>query len=495
MKKLLNILMTVVGIIFIGGVLYVFEVFPFNPGGPIIPKQTGIPRGTATQQELPDFLTEEGVSRTKTYEEHMNRGNLLVQNGYYALAIAEFEAASDMSPTRAAPLIAIGKVHLENNDTIKAKLSLQEALKKDPNNLEATISLGKVYIEDRDMDQAKATFDNIKLHNQTSKYYQGLVTSFTGDHATAKTMLRESMSIGGDPTISAHAQNVLKAYDEFDASQGGSNIHLLTLLARSYNQNEEFQLAIPLLFDVIREKKDYRDAWILLGYAYLSTQEYQEAVEALTEARKLDPQKAETLFFLGLSYFGLGDLEQAAANLELAKSNGYQPVIQVDQKLAEVYLQLQQYEKAAENYEDVLSLNNEDVNYFIKPMWIYIDRLNEPKKAVTLANIALTAHPDNAMSYNLLGWAKISTGELYEAKQYLDKAASIDPNLDAVYLNFGKLYEKREDYRTALAFYKKAYQLGQGASISAAAADSYNKLIGKADQIEYSDLTADLLSQ
>ena len=50
MKKALNILITFVLILFIGGGLYVFEVFPFNPGGPIIPKKQGVPRGT--QQEL-----------------------------------------------------------------------------------------------------------------------------------------------------------------------------------------------------------------------------------------------------------------------------------------------------------------------------------------------------------------------------------------------------------------------------------------------------------
>ena len=400
-----------------------------------------------------------------------------------------------MAPTKAEPLIQIGKIHLKTHDTIKAKLSFQEALNKEANNLDATIQLGRVFITERDMDQAKATFDSIALHNQTSKYYQGIIAAFTGDHGGAKAMLQESMSIGGDQTISAYAQNVLNAYNEFDVNQGGSNIHLHTLLARAFNQNEEYEMAIPLLFSVIREKKDYRDAWILLGYSYLSTQKYQDATEALQEARKLDPQKAETLFFLGLSYFGLGDLEQAAANLELAKTNGYEPRIQIDQKLAEIYLQMKEYEKAAENYEEVLSLNSQDLNYFIKPMWIYIDRLDKPEKAIALANIALTAHPEEAMSYNLIGWAKISTGELFEAKQYLDKAATLNPNLDAVYLNFGKLYEERGELQTAIAFYKKAYQLGQGSSISTAAADGYNKLIGKADEFEYSDLTVNLLSQ
>ncbi|MEZ4087775.1 MAG: tetratricopeptide repeat protein [Candidatus Gracilibacteria bacterium] len=482
----------------IGMALYVFEIFPFNPGGPIVPpEQHGVSRNgedTTNPEELPDFL-QEGVTRTKTYDEHMTRGNLLVQNGYNALAVAEFEAAADQAPTNPSPLIAIGKIHLDSGDTIKAKLSFEEALKLNPSNLEATIYLGKTLIQDREVAEAKILFDGISVHNQLSKFYQAMTHAYVGDHEGAKTAFRESINIGGDQNITAGAQNFLSAYDEFDANQGGPAVHLYTLLARSYDQVGEYEMAIPVLFEVIREKKDYRDAWIILGHSYLSTQKYQDAVEALEEARKLDPQKPETLFFLGLGYFGLEDYEQAAAFLELAKSNGFQPQVQVDQKLAEIYLILEDYEAATDKYEEVLSLNSQEINYFIKPMWVYIEKLNQPEKAVTLANLALQTHPDQAMSYNLLGWAKIATGDLVEAKQDLEKAASLDPELDAVYLNFGTLYQRRGDNQTALAFYKKAYELGGGNSISTAAADMYNKLIGNSDQFDYSSLKVDLLSQ
>lgn len=483
----------------IGMALYVFEVFPFNPGGPIVPpQQQGVPRNgsdTTNPDELPDFLQENGVTRTKTYDEHMNRGNLLVQNGYNALAVAEFEAAADQAPTNPSPLIAIGKINLQAGDTIKAKLSFEEALKLSPSNLEATTYLGRTLIQEREVEQAKALFDGISVHNQLSKFYQGMTHAYVGDHEGAKSAFREAINIGGDQSISDGAQNFLRAYDEYDANQGGPAVHLYTLLARSYDQVGEYEMAIPILFEVIREKKDYRDAWIILGHSYLNTQKYQDAVEALDEARKLDPQKSETMFFLGLAYFGLEDYDNAAAFLELAKANGFQPQVQIDQKLAEIYLILEDYDAATDRYEEVLSLNSQEINYFIKPMWVYIERLNQPEKAVTLANLALQTHPDEAMSYNLLGWAKIATGDLVEAKQSLEKAASIDPELDAVYLNFGTLYERRGDPQTALAFYKKAYELGSGNSISTAAADMYNKLIGKADQFDYSSLKVDLLSQ
>lgn len=492
MKKLLNILIGIITIFFVASALYVFEIFPFNPGGPLIAQKEETQQ--TVEEELPDFL-KKGVNRAKTYDEHMNRGHLLAQNGYKALAITEFKAAAEITPTNPDPLIEIGKLYQETEDLINAKLTFQKALTIDPSKIEASIALGKVHINERDINEAKSIFDAITIHNQTSKYYQGLVTIFTGDHEKGKTLLRQTINVGGDATITANSQNFLKAYAEFDANQGGSKLHLLTLLARSYNQTQEYQMAIPLLFEVIKEKKNYRDAWILLGYSYLNTNKYQDAIEALKEARKLDPEKPETSFYLGLGYFELGDLQQAVGYLETAKNNNYEPKIQVEQKLAEVYLQMQEYEKSLTSYETVLRLNNQEINYFIKPIWIAIDRLNQPERAVKLAQNALAAHPKTAMGHNLMGWTKIYAGQLHEAKRHLDKAASLDQNLDAIYLNYGKLYEERGDHRTAIAFYRKAYEMGKGSSISIAAANNYNKLIGNSDQVEYPELKANLLQQ
>ncbi|MBU0668368.1 tetratricopeptide repeat protein [Patescibacteria group bacterium] len=493
MNKTLSFLIYIVLLIIVGLGLYAFEVWPFNSGGPLIPKTE--PVQTQITEKLPDFLAEEGVAREKTYDEHISRGKLLAQNGYNGLAINEFEAAAKMAPQKTEPLMETGKIQLETNDLIKAKLNFQAVLKLEPDNLQAKIYLSNALIADRKIDEAKAVLDSIKVHNQTSKYLLGIVTAYTGDHEKAEIFLREAMTIGADTNIAANAQNFLSAYSEFDSNQGGTNIHLLTLLARSYDQTKEYQMAIPMLFKVIKEKKDYRDAWILLGYAYLSTQKYQDAAQSLEEARKLDPEKPQTLFFLGLSYFALGDLQKAADSLELAKQNGYEPKVQLEQKLAEIYLQLKNYEKSAASYENVLALNNKDINYYIKPIWIYLDRLNEPEKAVKLAAAALAAHPAEAMGFNLVGWAQIGAGNFTRAREYLEKARAIDPNLDAIYLNYGKLYEKLGDIQGAISLYKKAYQMGRGNGISSAAADLYNKLIGKADNKDYSTIKANLLYQ
>ena len=290
------------------------------------------------------------------------------------------------------------------------------------------------------------------------------------------------------------SRKYLAAYDEFDFNQGGENTHLKTLLGRAYAQNGEYQLAIAILFDAIKEKKNYRDPWIILGYSYLNINKFTDAIEALEEARKLDPQHPKTPFYLALAYQGIGDFQRAIDNLEIARNNGYEPRIQIEQKLAELYLQRKEYEKAAQSYENLIALNSEDINQFIKPIWIYLDRLNKPLKALELANKALTTHPESAMGYNLVGWAAVGANDFESAKMYLDKALSVNPKLDAVYLNYGTYYEKQGKLDEAVKYYKAAYSLGKGNSISVAAADKYNNIIGKSPDFDYSTVKADVLN-
>jgi len=478
MKIILSILGGLVVILFITSALYVFELPPFNPGGPIYPAAVV----TASQQEagtLPEFLSEEKIGRAKTYSEYMKRGALLENNGYHALAVAEYETAANLAPKNIEPLMEIGKIHLREKDYIGAKVSFEAALAIEPGNLNTSVYLIRTLLADRKITEAQKIITGLTEQNQETKYYEGIIAAYAGDYEKSKSLLKEAVSMDTTATTTAKAQNFLSAYDEFSFNQGSPLTHLKTLLARSMDQTEEYNMAIPLLFEVVREQKDYRDAWIILGHSYLNIAKYQDAIEALEEAKKLDPQKTETLFYLGLAYYAADNLDLAASNLELAKTNGFQPSVQIDQKLSEIYLQQKKYEKAAQSYENVIALADNDVYYYVKPVWIYIDRLNSPKKAMDLAQKAFKNHPGEAMSFNLLGWASIKSGKLTDAGKYLAKAKSINPNLDAVYLNYGLLYEKMGESTKAFDSYKKAFDMGAGNSISAAAADNYNKLIAK----------------
>lgn len=478
MKKILNIFIVMIAIGFTIAGLYVFGLPPFQNSTPLYPAAASLTQEVA--KPLPDFLAEDKITRNKTYAEHIARGALLESNKFYSLAIAEYQQANNLDPNNAEPFIKIGRASLLTNNHLKAEENFQKAVALQPENIDTQIYLGRTYLQERKITEARDLFNKISTEtNQTIVYYKGILAAYFSDYPTAKNLLTKAVDMEGSTDITKKAQNYLGALSEFDFNQSGATQHLKTLLGRSYAQTGEYQMAIPILFEAIKVEKDYRDAWIFLGYSYLNTEKYQDAVEALEKAKTLDPKKPETFFYLGLAYDGQNNLEKAATNLEQAKNLGFQPVIQVDQKLAEIYLQLKQYQKSAQHYENVVALNDTNINYYIRPMWLYIEKTNEPQKALALAQKAFASHPNQPMSYNLIGWAQVQTNQLDEAQKNLDAALKLDPKLDAAYLNYGALWEKRNEPGKALTAYSKANKLGSGNPIGAAAAEKYNTLTAK----------------
>ncbi len=476
-------------------ILYVFELPPFNTVIPATPDQNTAQEIAQEQADLPANLqVDKGVARDKSYDELISRGADLEKAGFPSLAIAQYQEAYKKDRNNLSPLYAIGKINLRTSNFSKAEDIFKDLTQRDPNNLEAKIYLGRSLLDQRKISEAQKIFDPITDNNQTVKYYQGIIAAYFGDNDRAQTLLNQAVALAGSDDITKKANNFLSAYNEYKFNVESPDVHLKVLLARSFNQCGEYEMAIPLLFAVTKAKLDYRDAWILLGYAYLETNKYQDAIEALERAKTLDDQKPETLFYLGLAYYSVNRFQDAEDALLLAKQYRFEPKILVDQKLAEVYLELQNYQKSAASYEAVLALNSEDVGYYVKPMWIYLEKINQPQKALVLAQKALANHPKDAMAVNLVGWAFIYNNDLSKAESYLKSAQALNPGLDAPYLNLGLLYEKDRQFQKALAYYQKAHDLGKVDGVAAAAATRYNNLLASLNSNDLKNMQVNLLT-
>jgi tetratricopeptide (TPR) repeat protein len=122
-------------------------------------------------------------------------------------------------------------------------------------------------------------------------------------------------------------------------------------------------------------------------------------------------------------------------------------------------------------------MSKDDVNSFVRPVWLYIDFIDEPEKALKLAETAALTFPDSAMSYNLLGWSQTALNEMGKAEKNLKKAITIEPNLAAAHYNLGNLYKKQNRDEMALDSFQKAYDLDSNGSIGNLAAQAYNELL------------------
>lgn len=415
------------------------------------------------------------ASQTK-YLDRIEKGNTLMESNYYHLAAIEYQFAAELEPNLSEPFQKLGEAYFYDENYEAALENLTIATTNNSSNLSAQVLLGKTYLALGQFEAAETHFEGLEPPNQEILYYRGVLNAYSGDYEAATSDFEAAIALGESAEISQNAQNYLSSIQEASLTQDADPTYLKILVGRSLAETGETSLAINLIYEVLREEPNYRDAWIILGYAYLTLEKYEEAQDALIKALELDSTKAETRYFLGLSYFGQEEWESAIVQLELAIESGFEPRVQAYQKFGDAAVLAPNYEKAAEAYENVLVLNSSDVELYIRPIWLYIDHLNNLERALELGEQAIQDHPNEAMSYNLLGWALTAANDFEKAEQNLNYALILDPDLAAAYLNLGWWHQKRDEIEAAQENYKRAYTLDPGGSVGNLAAERYNSL-------------------
>jgi len=445
---------------------------------------------TLTKENDQTHLTKtvEQPKKVKTkisYKKHIEKGDMRFQNGYHTLAITEYTLASQIEPGLPEPYIKIGKIHFSEKAFKKALENFRIASQIDTEDIESKILIGITYINLNEFDKAEKIFNSIEGEDARLYYYRGLLNILYKKYDEAKYNLEKTIEIEKEGDTARNAYRILDAFRTFEASEGAQETYLRTLLSQSLSEINEHTLTIQVIYDVLETNPEYRDVWIILGYSYLSLEKYFDAISSFEEALEIDPSKPETLYFLGITQKKQGEYGNTINNLELAVRNGFEPKITAYQELAESYLKNEEYEKSVEYYEKLITLDSNNLDAVIQAIWIYIDFIGNPGKASKLAENVINTHPEEALSYNLLGWAKTIEGDLEEAKTNLDKALEIDENLAAAYLNLGIWHETQGNIEDAKNNYRRAYELEKGTGVGQKALNQYNAIIEReAKQVE-----------
>ena len=118
------------------------------------------------------------------------------------------------------------------------------------------------------------------------------------------------LSYRSTPVKEDGLDKVYQQYQERIAKADNSSFDLVKKGNRLL-QAKEVKLAIVPLVKATEKDSNYRDAYLLLGYAYLLNKEAQNALTALEIARSLDPINPVTYKLLGTAYEDLGMQENA----------------------------------------------------------------------------------------------------------------------------------------------------------------------------------------
>lgn len=415
-----------------------------------------------------------------TYEQRLEKGDYYFERGFLSYAVNEYVKAANLEPDEITPYLKLTEAHMQLRNYPKALTNAQLALERNPNDTKTRFQVLLIHIKLSDFQTAKNLIESqfATTTDHQVLYYKGLLAALFENHEEAKKQLNAA-KINATPEFLDKISKFQKAYAEFEVTKAAEPVFLSELLTKSFNEVQEYEMAIFTIKKVLTSRPNLRDGWILLGFAYLNLQKPQFALTAFEKAHSIDGTWAPTLYFLGLVNKELANYQAAINHFNAALKANFKPKAVIDDQLADLYFQTKDYAKSAAAYEEVLKVNKTDIDAFVRPIWIYVDYLNQPNKALALAQASALAFPESAMSYNLLGWSYIGLGDYKRALSNLNRAIKIDPRLAAAHFNLGLLYEKQSKNQLALKSYQDAYQLDTAGSIGSKAAVQYNAILEK----------------
>ena len=134
--------------------------------------------------------------------------------------------------------------------------------------------------------------------------------------------------------------------------------------------------------------------------------------------------------------------------------------IAISQLLKEgnVFYYANEFSKAIERYELVLSLNSDSFQA-LNNIGVTLINLNQPKEALTYFDLALKINSDYTYALNSKGAALALLNQYKEAIIYFDKVLDLDPNHIVALNNKGAALALLNQYKEAIIYFDKVLDL------------------------------------
>lgn len=427
----------------------------------------------ASVLNIPSQTTDTG---SLSYETRIAKGDKLTSTEDYENAVKEYEYAVQLDSQNPTGFMRLGQIQIKLHQNDSALENFKTAYTLAPSADSAALYAHALMVQGTWPD-AETILSSIAEANQTLLYEKALYNVMQNHPDQAKTEFLAALESSGS-LLPATLQNFLTSYSTFDAAQGAEPNYLEALLCKSLVDAQEFDLAATLSQQVLSQKNDYRDVWMLLGYSKYKLEQYNDAEDAFKQAKKIDSLKPEVHYFLGSTLSEEKKYQEAIDELELALLYGFVPAEEAYKKIADNHEASAQWNDAVAAYEALLNLNPSSVDLFQKPIELCLSQLNDPNRALTLAQKATSLFPSTALSHTLLSKVYLAQGQTDLASTEINTAFQIDSNFVMAHVVAGLIREAQSNPDGAKWEYKKAFELSNETDpLHNEAATKYNSLL------------------
>lgn len=377
--------------------------------------------------------------------------NSLEQND---AAFKEIEKLAAKYPMEARYQIILGDLHLEKNDTIKARAYYDKAHQIDPTNPYYIVSMANYYEATGNKDaaeqQIRTALVNEKLDVDTKV---GILSRY---------ILKLQQTQKDTDSSNALFQTLLEQHPEDTELK---QMYGSLLLSQGKTDEARFQ------FQLITEMEpENAGAWQQMLNMALKAEDIPEVIRICTKCQELFPDAPEYYFYLGIAYYQQ-EKYQEALNTYYAGINiipAENPRLKSDfyGQIGDIYYQMKQMEQTYKAYDEALKFN--DNNIVVLNNYAYFLSLDKKdlKKAERMSAQCIKLEPDNATYLDTYAWIFFVQGNYTLAKIYIESALEKDTTKSAELVDhYGDILFMTGDKDKAVEQWKKARELGKESEV------------------------------
>ncbi|MGI8650076.1 MAG: tetratricopeptide repeat protein [Rubrobacter sp.] len=369
-------------------------------------------------------------------------GRALLNLGRLEEAEACYLDALELDPGWAAPRMGLALVSMRRDEPFKTVHHLERAIEADPEYPEGYIELGRYYGIMGEPALAKATFERwTKNHPDDADVLinAGLTSFDAGDHAQALVFFEEALSVADDPEQTSGAR---------------------TFRANSLDMLDRYEEAVAAYEEVIYESPTWWEAHANLGICQARNDHHEEAEATFRRGLTACPGSPEIRDELAAHLLAeKRNLPEALSLAEEAVALGRDEVRHL-QTLAEVRLANSDDTGAEATFREVLALDPENPDAHLE-LGILYDKRGESAKAEEHFMESLKSDPSNPRA--LYSYASIyyATGDLETAEEILIRAVSSDASYSPALSALASIRARRGEYAASLDYLERAVEAGE----------------------------------
>jgi tetratricopeptide (TPR) repeat protein len=330
-------------------------------------------------------------------------------------AISELNQVLALNPDFVDAILLLGEANLRAGDAQPVTVSMQQLLNKHPNLIQARVLLADAYSSLGKFDDAARTFrDQISVSPQSPRPYVGLglILRQQGKTSEARKAFERAQELEPqNPTPVEQLVELDILGKDFSSAfqrvrgrfEGRAQPSVMDFLeAKVYFAQGDWDRAEVALLKALQGDPNYSKAYDLLIYTYIAANKLPDASSRVNSLLSKQPNDLRLLMLSGL-----------------------------------IYDKMNQFTKARDAYEKLLSLRPYFEAALNNLAWLYAEKLNDLDKAYDLARKARALEPGAAPIADTLGWILYKRADYAQALDLLRESAAKLGNSPEAQLHLG----------------------------------------------------------